>query len=349
MTGTAKGRNGQRWGGDERSLRRVERPSRAQRVITLARGQQLRQDDLARTHVGEVRRARIISAMVELSNENGDETASRVITAAKVSRRTFYELFKDYNDCLVAALEWGIALVGERVSAAYNAHERWVDSVRAGLCELLRFFDEQPALASLCVVRSASAGPVALSLRWETLDRLTRVIDQGRNVRRRELAPMTAEGVVGGILSLIERHLLEPDAGPLLDLLNPLMSMIVLPYLGEAAARKELSRPAPAAIVAPTPEPAARNPLEQVNLRFSHRTVAVLHVIADEPGLSNRAISERSGIVDQAQISRLLARLEAQGLMQNSSGGVGTTNCWRLTPLGEQIERMIWGRWPSTR
>jgi AcrR family transcriptional regulator len=352
MTDAAKSRYPQRGDREDRAVRRLDRELAAQRAITPLGPHRGAQSSLARTHVAEAQRARIIAAMVELVNEHGDETVavSRVISAAKVSRRTFYELFEDRGDCLVAAIEWGVTLAGLRVSAAYNRHDRWVDRVRAGLCELLRFFDEEPSLASLCVVRSAGAGPIALALRWETLDRLTRVVDEGRAASRREPPPLTSEGIVGGVLGVIHKRLLNPDTGPLLDLLGPLMSMIVLPYLGDAAARKELARPdPPVAVPGTTAEPKARNPLESISLRLTHRTVGVLHAIADEPGLSNKQIGERSGIVDQAQISRLLTRLADLGLMENTGGGrpMGTTNAWRLTPTGEEVECAIWGKWPS--
>ena len=74
-------------------------------------------------------------------------------------------------------------------------------------------------------------------------------------------------------------------------------------------------------------------------LRLTYRTLAVLQVIAAEPGLSNKQIGERAGIVDQGQISRLLARLCERGLTKNTGGGqpIGAANAWWLTPQGEQL------------
>ena len=76
-----------------------------------------------------------------------------------------------------------------------------------------------------------------------------------------------------------------------------------------------------------------------MNIRLTYRTLAVLDAIAEEPGLSNKQIGERAGVTDQAQISRLLARLAYRGLMMNTGGGQpqGTTNAWRLTLIGEQL------------
>jgi AcrR family transcriptional regulator len=293
----------------------------------------------ARVHVLEAQRMRILSAAAYLAAEQGAHmtAVSDVVDMAGVSRRTFYELFDDRDDCFLAAVEEAFALAEERARPAYLAHECWVDRVRAGLAALLGLFDEQPQLARICIAQSASAGPAALMLRADMLDQLASVIDQGRSLARHEPPAVTAEGVVGGILSVVQTRLLAAEPVPLLELLNPLMSMIVLPYLGARAARKEISRAMPVPSE-PSPE-VTQKPFEGLNIRLTYRTLAVLDTISDEPGLSNKQIGERAGVTDQAQISRLLARLAYRGLILNTGGGQpqGTTNAWRLTLRGEQV------------
>ncbi len=80
-----------------------------------------------------------------------------------------------------------------------------------------------------------------------------------------------------------------------------------------------------------------------LDVRLTYRTLAVLGIIASEPGLSNRHIAGRAGIVDQGQISRLLTRLCDRGLLENTGAGqpFGAANAWRLTPKGERVERAI--------
>lgn len=295
---------------------------------------------LPREHVSEVQRMRIISAMIDVACDQGaDQVAvTRVIGRAGVSRRTFYEHFDDRGDCLLAALRQALGRAGERAGAARDAHERWLDGMRAGLCELLGFFEEEPQLAWLTVVHSAAAGPAALALRAEALDRLARAVDEGRVHARVQPPRLTAEGVVGGVLNVIHSRLLRPDPGTLIDLLNPLMSMIALPYLGSAAARRELTRANPAPRPALKPRISPDTPAGR-GLRLTYRTLAVLQVIAAEPGLSNKQIGARAGIVDQGQISRLLGRLCERGLTKNTGGGqpMGAANAWWLTHQGEQL------------
>lgn len=322
-----------------------------------------------REQVSEVQRARILAAMVGVAGEQGVEaaTVARVVGRAGVSRRTFYDLFEDRRDCFLAAFEDAVSLAAQRVVPVFEAEGRWVERVRAGLSALLVLFDERPELARVCVVQALAAGPETLKLRGELSRVLARIVDTGRGEPRRsggQPPPLTAEGIVGGAFSVIHARLLEPDPGPLTDLLNPLMSMIVLPYQGPGVARRELARPVPRRAPrthaqapcqdgdnAPGHSHAgddnggggARDPLRGLDMRLTYRTLRVLGAIAGQPGASNREIAERAGVHDQGQMSKLLGRLQRLALIENTGQGhaKGAPNAWSLTPTGTQIEQAI--------
>jgi chromosome segregation and condensation protein ScpB len=79
-------------------------------------------------------------------------------------------------------------------------------------------------------------------------------------------------------------------------------------------------------------------------MRLTYRTVRVLAAIAAEPGLSNSQISQRAGVTDQGQISKLLSRLARLQLIESAGHGgarKGASNAWRLTHRGEAVERAI--------
>lgn len=78
-------------------------------------------------------------------------------------------------------------------------------------------------------------------------------------------------------------------------------------------------------------------------MRVTYRTMRVLTVIATEPGLCNSEVGERAGIKDQGQISKLLARLAALGLVENTRRGQakGLPHAWQLTARGKELERTI--------
>jgi DNA-binding MarR family transcriptional regulator len=204
--------------------------------------------------------------------------------------------------------------------------------------------DEERAQARLCLVEASAAGPRVLTRRAAVLDELAKVVDRGRSLMDAAEEPplLTAEGIVGAVFAVLHKRLLDDRPEPLTDVLGSLMSMIVLPYLGQPAARRELSRPElqTGADIASPRAPSGKDPLKGLNMRLTYRTVRVLMFIAENRGASNSEIAVGAEIEDQGQISKLLNRLAGLGLVRNlGDTRRGTVNAWRLTPRGERLER----------
>jgi AcrR family transcriptional regulator len=298
------------------------------------------------SRVAEVQRARILVAAVEIASElgYGAMSAGRVSARAGVSRKTFYELFEDREDCFLAVFAEAVERATVVAQGAAGEQESWRARVRTGLSALLGFLDEERGLGSLLVVGVLGAGPRVLERRARVLEGLAVVVDAGCSEAASPDGPppLTAEGVVGAVLSVVHARMLEGES--VVGLLNPLMGMIVLPYLGQAVARKELARPAPRA--RRTSRHAQRtsaeqHPLKSLEIRLTYRTLLVISAVAGRPGANNREVAERAGITDQGQISKLLARLERLGITENTAVGhaKGEPNAWRLTSKGSQLEQ----------
>jgi AcrR family transcriptional regulator len=302
---------------------------------------------LDRSQVEDVQRARILAALVQAVCAHGVQglSVARVVSRAGVSRRTFYELFSGSEDCFLAAFDDSIERIAASVIPAYESERRWQDRIRAGLTALLGFLDDEPGTGRLVFVGALGAGAPALERRARVLAFLIAAVDEGRLEARRGAGPppLTAEGVVGAVCSVLHTRLAGNDRTGLVQLANPLMSMIVLPYLGTAAARAELRRPAPRARPKAAAPESDGDLLKELGMRITYRTLRVLLAAAASPGASNRQIGEHAGIPDQGQISKLLHRLRRLGLVENGSGPVepGGPNAWRLTPRGEAVERII--------
>lgn len=296
--------------------------------------------------IDEIQRSRLLAAMSEVACEQGaaNATVADVVDRAGVSRRTFYELFAGCEDCLLAALEHALACAEERVLAGYGSAERWSEQIRAALEELLAFLEEEPALGRLLLVESFAAGPTALERRGSVVSQLERAVDRGRREPRASPAatPLTAEAVVGGTLSIIGARMIEGRGESLLELLNPLMATIVLSYLGTAAARRELSRAAPVRPRNGTVR-ATLDPLREIPMRLTYRTMRVLTAVSEHPGGSNRTIAQAAGIQDQGQMSKLLVRLKGLGLVDNATADAlrGQPNSWKLTQRGRQVQGVV--------
>jgi AcrR family transcriptional regulator len=321
---------------------------------------------LPRAQVDDIQRSRLSAGAVAAIDELGYEgaTVGKITARARVSRRTFYELFAGRDECLAAVLEDVMAQVERELVAAVGGLS-WRERVRTGLGVILDFLDREPALARVCVVQALRAGTAVQTQRELALARLAAVVDEGRvqGARGDACSELTAEGLVGAAFAIVHARVAHPVREPLAGLVGELMGMIVLPYFGPAAARRERERPSRKATapIRPAPAPVASvsrasvDPLQGVRMRVTYRTAQVLEGVGElsQEGAypSNREIAAFAGISDPGQISKLLRRLERLGLLENRGGGhaQGEPNAWRLTATGALVTEGIRGNTHNRR
>lgn len=288
--------------------------------------------------LAELQRARLVLATIDAAGALplAEVSVLEITSRAGVSRKTFYELFDQRGDCVLAALESTVARLSEAVMPACERERGWSRQVRAALVEILRFFDGHPAHARLCVRAAFDDEPGLRAFRAAWIAQLAAALDSGRAKGAAAAPAITAEALVGGVLALLHERLLTPSPPPCADLANPLLAYIVLPFRGSAAARAELSSP-----VSPLrPQPPAEkidNPLQGVQTRLTYRTLRVLRAIEQGPRSSNGAVAEGAGLTDLGQTSKLLKRLERLELIVNDARKAGEPNAWRLTPRAERM------------
>ncbi len=338
---SARGRNGHRVRGEAAGS-------------PAAAGRQRERRAAQRAPLAEIQGGRLVAAAVAVVDERGygEATVARITGRSRVSRRTFYDVFANTEACLAAAVQDLIDAVERELAAGEAlAGLPWVERVRLGLWRILCFFDREPVLARMLVVHSQRGGPAVAAARERALARLTAAVNAGRceNKQAGECSRLTAEGVVGAGVAIVQARLARRQRKPLTGLLGELMAMVVLPYLGAEAARRERARPAPPAPPRPrrartqAPAVGAPDPLQGLPMRLTYRTARVLDAVGEHPGASNRQVADRAEIADQGQVSKLLARLERLGLLENAGGGhqKGEPNAWRLTRQGELVGQRI--------
>jgi AcrR family transcriptional regulator/DNA-binding MarR family transcriptional regulator len=308
-----------------------------------------------RGQVSAVQRMRMLVAARQVVAQEGYARMSveRVVARAGVSRKTFYDLFENREECFLEAFDDAIDRAAQAVTGAYKGERTWRERIRAGLAAVLGVLDEEPELCRVCVVEALAAGPLVLEHRARVLGVLIDAVDEGRRETRGDPPPLTAEGVVGAVFAVIHaRAAARVNANatsvrgraanaPLSSLVSALMGMIVLPYLGARVAAREAARPVPKRT--PSQRCGSGGALEALDMRLTYRTLRVLAVIAQHPGASNRAVAQGADVADQGQVSKLLSRLASLGLIENGTPShlKGTPNAWRLTPRGEEMERAI--------
>ncbi len=285
------------------------------------------------------------------------------------------------EDSYLATFDEGLDRLSRAVEQACEREPGWLERLRAGVVAMLGFFDDEPAWTRVLVVDAPASGAVALACHQRLHDLLDGLLDTGgigvngrvglgrdesadEGIAPRRVAgvtetagtsspALTAELVAGGVFSVIRTSLLEGDGGKLVELAPSLMAFIVAPYLGQAAARLELEgRPAMrGTAVAHKPgfprsrelQRAAIARTAELPIRVTHRTTLVLRAIARAPYSNNRGVAQAAGIADEGQASKLLARLEQRGVIENVGVGParGEPNAWLLTPSGRRAVELI--------
>lgn len=300
-----------------------------------------------RAQLARIQRARILAGALDAAAEHGaaNVTVADIVARCGVSRRTFYETFSDRDDCFLAAFEDGLNLACARVTAAVAPHLTWIARLRAGIAAFLTFLDEEPKLGRLLVCDSLVAGSPILERRTQITTQLAIFLNEGRHQSKLAagMPQLYAEGSIGGVLAILQNLLLTGASEPYIKLAPSLTAMVAMPYLGPAAAKRELDRP-----IADLPANTANgvslaDPFKHSGMRLTYRTVRLLTALAEQPGSSNRTLSDLAGVRDQGQVSKLLARLQRYGLIDNATAdrAQGMPNAWTLTPAGQRLTDSI--------
>lgn len=119
--------------------------------------------------VEEVQRRRLFLGLSRAVARKGYAAASvaDVLNEVRISRRTFYELFKDKEDCFLAAYAvTNKALIGS-LRKAQQKKRSALAQMLAGNTAHLHFIAAEPVLAQAFLVGIRSAGPQALERRSE--------------------------------------------------------------------------------------------------------------------------------------------------------------------------------------
>ena len=187
-------------------------------------------------------RERLIAAVAKAVAEHGyaELTVEQVIQYAGVSRDIFFLHFETKEEGLVAAQDVFLDRLWLDLVHACEAPQAWPLKVRAGLGAVLTSLAEASSLARVFAVEAAAASLAATERQFATLERYASVLREGRRhyPGTASLPEATERALVGGIASIVSGHLLmeDPQAIPALE--GQLVELVLIPYLGEAEARR---------------------------------------------------------------------------------------------------------------
>ena len=177
-------------------------------------------------------RERILSAVAQATAEIGyaDMSVEAIIARAGVSRRTFYEHFKNKEDAFLAAYDAVVDQIVRRVQRAYLQQTTALERLRAGLGAYLQYLASEPEIARMGVVEVLAAGPTALARRNGALRLFASIIED--NIR--QLVPsihrpaLTAETIVGGIYEIVFSRILAGRTAELPGMTDDLLVAVLM-------------------------------------------------------------------------------------------------------------------------
>jgi AcrR family transcriptional regulator len=190
---------------------------------------------LTRETVLASQRGRLLDAMAEAVAEHGygATTIAHVVSHAGVSRKTFYEHFRDKEHCFLAMYDTGIAFVIGRLVEALEAEEDPSERLVAGLRTFLEVLSEEPAFCRSIVLEVYAAGATGIARRRAVLQVFAeRYLDVNRQARESDpdIKPLRGEvalGIVGAILEAVSERIEHGRTAELPDLTDALGDFVV--------------------------------------------------------------------------------------------------------------------------
>jgi len=203
---------------------------------------------LAREQIRAGQRVRLAAAMIDAVGADGYRATrvADVIARAGVSRKTFYELFDNKQDCLLATYELIVRGAIRRLQTTFDEADGWPGCVEAAIGTLFDAARENPGALRLSLLEIPAAGPQAVERRERSTAAFEQFIREAIELAPGEgaVSDVALKAIVGGFNRVLYRRVLRGDGAELAALVPDLASWAASYY------------PAPAAIVA---EPSARS------------------------------------------------------------------------------------------
>jgi AcrR family transcriptional regulator len=268
----------------------------------------------AKAATGQNQRQRLLDAMIHLSASEGYAGASiaKVITQAGISRPTFYEHFRDKDDCFLAALTEAQQELSKRIRGAI-AEDTPSRAAHAALDGLLGFAAEHPDPGRVAILESMASGP-AMDARERSLADIEQAIEQAQRPlpEATPIPDISSHILIGGVQRLLSARIRagETSLTGIAEDLHSWLASYTQPKGTHRWRNLEPGRPPirtaiPAALVPPPPLPAGgkRASSEQVEENHRQRIIFATAEISRTDGYNAAtiaAITRRAGLDSRA-------------------------------------------------
>jgi TetR/AcrR family transcriptional regulator len=157
-------------------------------------------------------------------------SAAQIAQEAGVPTDVFFELFKDRDECFLAALDMlGEELVG-RVADPDLVSSDWPRAVRGAIAELMRYLAEHPLYARTIAAEAFAAGPVAIERNLALAREIATLLTEGAPGNAR--STLAVEGVAGAIWHTVRCQVASDQIQLLAALADHLAYVVLTPFIG---------------------------------------------------------------------------------------------------------------------
>jgi AcrR family transcriptional regulator len=194
---------------------------------------------LPRELVARSQRERLLAAVVRATAAKGYEAMSvaDILEQAGVGRQSFYELFADKLDCLLAAYDLLVDDLATTTTAELEGPGPWPERVRSALAAVLEWLASNPDAAQVMLIELGAVGPVARSRFRVVFHRFATMLNEG--LEEPDAAsdlPNITSLAAGTVLARIHEEAVKGRTTELPTLLPELTFELLVPFIGEEAA-----------------------------------------------------------------------------------------------------------------
>jgi AcrR family transcriptional regulator len=178
-------------------------------------------------------RGRMLGAVADAVADKGyaGTTVADVVAGAGVSRKTFYEHFRDKEECFLAAFDSGVDALLEAIAAAEPDEPTRMSLVRARVRAYLVTLAARPAFARTFLIEVFAAGPHALERRERVHARFEQFLRGLHSEARREFPDLPEVrdivwvAAVGALNEVVTQHVREGRTEELPELEDTLVEI----------------------------------------------------------------------------------------------------------------------------
>lgn len=167
-------------------------------------------------------RTRLLEGMARAVTACGyaEITTSDIVREANVSKRTFYQFFKDKSECLIALFNHSAQRIEATLRASIDPQGDWSSQIDRTIQIYLETLAANPVLLRTLFVEILALGAAGLSARRIAMEKIAAVLLEAAAYQRENQIPQwLSTSLIGGVNEMVLQHI-EQDQIALLPQLS---------------------------------------------------------------------------------------------------------------------------------